>query len=215
MLTMILIASAMGWGGLLTGCGSADREITVKQALGDRERRVKTGATSDERFRDRNLPTMAASDEESGGGGENPLRWATPEGWEVLDPTQMRVVNMRFGPEGEGECFLSVLPGAGGGVAGNLNRWAGQMGVDALSAEDLASLPKQTLFGREAPMVDFEGTYAGMGNIEPIEEARMLGTVLADEQMTFFVKMVGPKDLVDAERENFGRFCSSLRIVTE
>jgi hypothetical protein len=199
-------------GTLMAGCGRGGSEITVTQPLSERERTVKVGATSEERFGGREIPGMESP---SSAKVENPLRWETPEGWTELDSTQMRVVNLRFGPDGEGECYLSILPGAGGGMGGNINRWAGQMGVEPLSPEALAALPKKEIFGREAPFVDFEGIYKGMGNIEPIAEARMLGTVLADEQLTFFVKLVGPAPLVEAEEKNFERFCASLRIVTQ
>ncbi|MEM8952524.1 MAG: hypothetical protein AAGD22_00090 [Verrucomicrobiota bacterium] len=207
------IVLAIGLSVLLAGCGASEHEMTVTQSLGDRERRVKVGATSDERFQDRRLPTMASTDDSAPV--ENPLRWETPEGWTELDATQMRVINLRFGPNGEGECYLTVLPGAGGGVAENINRWAGQMGLEPLTRSELDALPSLEMFGRPAPIADFQGTYGGMGNIEPMEGARMLGAVLADSQMTFFVKMVGPSALVDSERENFDRFCGSLRIVTE
>jgi hypothetical protein len=199
-------------GGLMAGCDGGGTEITVTQPLSEAERKMKVGATSEERFGGRELPSMKAPESAEA---ENPLRWEVPEGWVEEESTQMRVVNLRFGPEAEGECYLAILPGAGGGVEGNINRWAGQMGLDPLSTEALAALPRQNLFGRKAPFVDFVGTYRGMGNIEPIDPARMLGAVLADEQLTFFVKMVGPAGVVEAERKNFEQFCSSLRIVTQ
>src|ERR1700722_13090643 len=39
--------------------------------------------------------------------------WTTPDGWQDAGPDSagMRYINLQFGPKGEGECYLSLLPG--------------------------------------------------------------------------------------------------------
>src|SRR4051812_7037713 len=58
-----------------------------------------------------------------------PLVWDTPEGWKEVPADAasgmagMRLINLAFGPNGEGECYLSAMPGAAGGLGANINRW--------------------------------------------------------------------------------------------
>lgn len=209
------IAAAVAVSFTVVSCDRSVREITDVQELSDPERLVKLDATSEERF-GRDSP-HSPHGETAGGAApaENPLRWETPEGWTELASSRMRVINLTFGPNGEGECYLTILPGAGGGTVANINRWRSQMGQEPLSEEEIGALPKKPLLGQPAPFVSIDGTYSGMGNREPGENYRMQGLILADEQMTFFVKMIGPADLVEKEAEKFDQFAESVRIVTQ
>ncbi|TLD70151.1 hypothetical protein FEM03_13230 [Phragmitibacter flavus] len=146
---------------------------------------------------------------------EDLFSFATPEGWSVAPAASgpmagMRLVDMRFGPNGEGECFLSMMPGAAGGFEANLNRWRGQMGLPAYTAEELAALPKREMFGQEATYVDFEGTFTNVGAAAPLEGYRMIGLIQQTPKFTLFVKMTGPKALVEANQEAFMEFAQSI-----
>lgn len=122
----------------------------------------------------------------------------------------MRLVDMRFGPNGEGECFLSMMPGPAGGVEANLNRWRGQMGLPPYTAEELAALPKREMFGQEATYVDFEGNFSNVGATAPLEGYRMIGLIQQTPRFTLFVKMTGPKALVEANQAAFMEFAQSI-----
>lgn len=151
-------------------------------------------------------------------GGENPLaglfQYETPDGWKEAAPTQMRLVNMRFGEGDAGECYLTVLSGGGGGLLANVGRWYGQMSEPAPSAEEVDALPRALLLNRSAVVVDLSGTFKGMGGPAK-EDYRLVGRILPEQQsgdssFSMFLKMTGPKAVVDANFEKFEQFCQSL-----
>lgn len=155
-------------------------------------------------------PTPAAGGMAASGPAAGPasFTWTTPPGWEELPTSQMRQANFKIGTAGE--CYLSVLPGGGGGLAANLNRWRKQMNLPDLSEAEIAALPKKSLLGKEAAYLSLEGAYSGMGNQPTQENYRLLGMVLVDGGTAYFVKMTGPAAEIAAQEENFLAFCASL-----
>ncbi|MDB4617249.1 hypothetical protein OAK81_01370 [Verrucomicrobiales bacterium] len=140
------------------------------------------------------------------------LIWDLPEGWKEVETTQMRDANLRFGENDEGECYLTKLSGGGGGLVANVNRWRGQMGLPDAKPEEINALPKKPLFGTDATYIDLEGDFGGMGGGEAKKDYKMLGLVLTAQGGAVFVKMTGPKTLVDANTAKFDAFCQSLNV---
>jgi hypothetical protein len=144
---------------------------------------------------------------------QNLFAWVTPEGWHEVDkdPSGMRFINLQFGPNGEGECYLSLMPGNAGGLAANINRWRStQMSLPALSPEEIEKLPKKPLLNREATYVTLDGDYKNVGDPAPSKNYRLVGLVLAAPQATLFIKMTGPKDLVEQNMPAFEQFVQSV-----
>jgi len=135
--------------------------------------------------------------------------WKAPEGWQDLPPTSTRLANFKIGDATE--CYLTVLPGGGGGVEANVNRWRKQMSLADYTTEEFAALPKKPVLDKEAVYVEIDGTYVGMGGSDNKEGYGLRGLVFDDNGSAVFVKMVGPKAAVDAEREHFDAFCQSLK----
>ena len=140
-----------------------------------------------------------------------PFTWTTPEGWTRETGRAMRDLSFKFGEDGEGECYLSRLPGAGGGLLANVNRWRTQMGQDDLSEEQIAELPTRALFGLQGTFVDVTGDFSGMGAAEAKKDYRLLGVILTSEAGAVFVKLTGPATLVAEQEANFDAFCASLQ----
>lgn len=192
----------------LGACSPDDRgpvEITVSRAWTETDEAVRLDLTTAQRF-------MIEEERSPSAAPANPFRWTTPEGWQEQPSTRMRAVNLTFGPEGEGECYLTALPGGGGGLAANVNRWRRQMGLDELEEEAIAALPTQSLLGAPATFVDFEGTFTPMGADEPLPGYRLLGLIQEHSGFMFFVKMTGPAELVAENESAFEAFCASLGI---
>jgi len=142
----------------------------------------------------------------------DPLSWETPAGWVQAERSQMRPINLRFGPNGEGECYLSMLPGGAGGTTANVNRWRKQMGQPELPEAEVAALPKRILMGIEGVFVSLDGSYTNVGSAEATADQRLIGVVAALGEVGLFVKMVGPKALVEANQSAFDQFVNSLRL---
>ena len=207
----------------IEGCDSGSKPIpiTEKRVLSEDEQQIALGATSKERFsmvrqmmgmpdeEDHSGHNHAEGEHDSQGRAENaPLAYDLPDGWKKEAPSQFRTLNFSFG-EG-GECYVSRV---GGGLDANLNRWRGQMGLEAQSAKDIMALPKRLLFGMEATYIELDGDFQGVGAAEAKPGYRMVGLVLSMPEVSFFVKMTGPKELLIKNEGNFTKFCESLKLV--
>ena len=191
-----LAAKSLLLAALLSSCERVSQrmEITRTREISEYEAKPKVGAYPQERF------------------GDEKLIWETPAGWVQAERSQMRPVNLAFGPNREGECYLSLLPGGGGGVLANVNRWRKQMGQPEITEEELAKMPKKTLMGIQGTYVSIEGAYTSVGATEAKADHQMLGIVAAMGEAGLFVKMVGPKALVEANTQAFDQFVTSLRL---
>jgi hypothetical protein len=142
------------------------------------------------------------------------LTWTVPEGWSESakpDATGMRLIDLRFGPNHEGECYISLMPGPAGGLEANVNRWRTQMGQPPYTPEEISKLPKKPFFSREATFVAFDGDFKGFGAGAAKAGYRLLGIIHSAEQATIFVKLTGPKPLVELNAAAFDTFCQSIK----
>ncbi|MFV1958187.1 MAG: hypothetical protein ACC662_02115 [Planctomycetota bacterium] len=149
------------------------------------------------------------------GAGEEPEKpeWAymVPEGWTLLPPRPLRDLGFRVANDPQAECTFTVLPGTGGGMAANVNRWRRQLGLEPATDEEIEALEKQGFLGLPARRVDLTGTYGGMRGDQGLENARLLGLIAVLPKNALFLKMVGPADVVEAERAHFDAFAASLK----
>lgn len=200
-----LIASAVG-----CGAGAGPRSVTVgaeRPYVGDPPR---IGAPSAERF---GFEAAAGAVQPSTAPPAGAFDFDLPGGWEALAPTSMRALNLRVAREPRAECTLVLLGGDGGGLAANVNRWRGQLGLEALGEAQVELLPGGELLGRPATRVDLAGDYVGMGGA-PAAGFRMLGLLAVAPEGSAFLKFVGPAAAIDAERGAFEALAASLRVRT-
>lgn len=213
---LIALSSAGLFAALLTGCDDYSDAALIKKEISVNEQEFTLVDTPRERFRYQTRPAAPAAGSEAApsGGSSNPgLTYDTPEGWEEKAGSSMRDVNFVFGENGEGSCYLARLPGAGGGLAPNVNRWIGQFGGKSLSEEDINALPKLDLFGSPATLVTVTGPFSpGMGSTETFENYSLRGLILTSPAGAVFVKMTGPKELVDANADKFDEFVASVDV---
>lgn len=190
---------------MLAGCGRKDRvEVKSSRAPFSNEPAPRLGLSMAQRY--------AANDAQS------MLRWTTPAGWNFLPATEFRHLNFDFGPNREGEVYLTLLPvTSGGGVLDNFNRWRKQMDQPPLTEAELAALPRKAIFGRPVPFLDISGSFSGgsgpmMAPSPPKPGYRMLGTIFEAPGFLFTLKMTGPAALVETQAANFDAFALSLGV---
>lgn len=142
---------------------------------------------------------------------EAQLAWDAPPEWEARKGHQMRVVTLA--PKGvEGvECWVTVLQGSGGGVEPNLQLWRQQMGQPALSASEVAALETVRILDTDAKFIAITGTYTDMKGNRTEQKGMMLGAVCQLPGALLTVKMTGPAEAVEKEKDRFLAFCRSLR----
>lgn len=214
-----LACSALALGSL-AGCGSASEDGPVRAAhvyepVG---RTLDWNASAAVRFGfEHAAPSAApsangaASAAASSGDKSGGVSWMLPAGWSELEPTALRLVNLRVAGDEHAECYLTTLHGAGGGLSANVNRWRSQMGQPALGEAELAALPRQEWLGRQAVRIAIDGTFGGMSGENAAENWRLEGLLLVDASKSWFLKFTGPRERVLAEHERFLQLAASMQ----
>jgi hypothetical protein len=120
----------------------------------------------------------------------------------------MRVASFKVtGKDGQ-QADVSVipLPGVAGGDLSNVNRWRGQVGQAAVSAEELRKLAQAVeLAGQPAALYEQNGENP---NGEP---TRTLAVIQHREGTAWFFKMTGDSQLVAQEKRVFVEFLKSIQ----
>ncbi len=133
-----------------------------------------------------------------------------PKGWTVADPTDLRLLNLKVAGRDDASCYLTALPRMEAGILENVNRWRGQFGAAAITADEVKSLPTTELFGLPCVRVEVSGPYSdGMGGGE-LSEGRLVGLIAEQDNTMVFLKMVGPKAVIDQETASFDAFVTTL-----
>lgn len=204
-------------------------EIPLRRPLSSDALTVKADATTAERFTgpqdDHAGHDHAPGEHGASGSGDlsstvdSIFAWDLPEGWVSLPSTQERWINLQPGGDPNAACTLSIMPGEAGGLVENVNRWRKQMGLEPQAPAEVALLPTKLFLGQPATFVDIAGHYTGMGDQDAPDSA-LLGLIQTFSAMnpdgsvqtfTAFVKFTGSKELIEAEREHFELFYTSLR----
>ncbi|MEZ5990553.1 MAG: hypothetical protein R3F30_15865 [Planctomycetota bacterium] len=140
------------------------------------------------------------------------IEFDLPPGWKELPPSGMRLLNLQIGDAPEVQCSLTTLGGDAGGLLANVNRWRGQIGLDGIQVEELAALPRAALAGKEAVLLELEGTFAGMSGSQNKAGWAMLGLLAVAREGSVFLKAVGPAATMKAEKEHFMALGRSIRM---
>jgi len=140
------------------------------------------------------------------------LEWDSPAEWEAKPATSMRVANFIVKDHPDTQCYAAVLAGAAGGKEANINRWRNeQMGQPALSTQEIEALPTLDVLGQKAPWVEVAGNFSGMSG-ESAKSAILYGAVCELGAQTVFIKMTGPQEVMQGQKDIFLKFCASLRM---
>lgn len=216
MISRILFRSLFGLTALFLAGGCGKSETTtglVERELSASEKNFKIVESTKERFRYKSGPAGGGAPGAASNANGPQFLYDTPEGWVAKEGSAMRVINFSLGENGEGECYVARLPGAGGGLLANVNRWRAQMGVEPLTEEQVAALPTKPLFGQPAQYMIVDGSFTpGMGSTDTFPNYRLLGLILASDAGAVFVKMTGPKDLVIKNEAAFDQFTKSIDV---
>ena len=103
------------------------------------------------------------------------------------------------------EITVTKLPAGPGAALPNLNRWRGQIGLPALTPEQVEQEKKQIEFaGTPADYVQFAG-----------EKQTVLGVLAERNGLMWFVKLQGDSELAVREQKNFEGFVRSIRLDKE
>lgn len=142
------------------------------------------------------------------------IRYEVPEGWSDGGGSGMRLATLFIGDSAD-KREVTIIP-ASGTLAGNVERWQGQLEAAAAPA---ALAEKATAAIAAAETVDVAGTTATVVLLRDAEAEAdaeagqaILGAMIpVDESRALFVKFKGDAAVAARERERFSRFVSSIR----
>ena len=124
-----------------------------------------------------------------------------PPDWQRQPPAPMRKASFVVQEADGAKVDISVtsFQGESGGLLANINRWRGQLGLDAVDAEQLEStIERRTLAGREFVIVDFANEQAPAD-----KKQRVIGAIVPASDETWFFKMTGNDALTAAQKPAF------------
>lgn len=136
--------------------------------------------------------------------------YRTPPGWIERPPRSMRMLDFQVAGNPAAECYLTVLRGGAGGLEANVNRWYKQMQREELDAAGMRALPRANLLGLEAVLVDIEGSF-NVGD-EIRDNHRLVGLLVFHQEAGLFMKMTGPREVLDRELGNFHELARTMRL---
>jgi hypothetical protein len=177
---------------LTAGCGRED--IRVYEAPKDRAEPVEAAAASP----GMGHPPVSAMPQ---------VRWKLPAGWQERPAGTMRVGYFVIAGPDDHQAEVTIIPltGTGGGDLDNVNRWRAQVGLGAVTAEELSKLAVKV------PIGPFEGQmYDLSGEGYEAKRVRTLAAILRHEGTTWFFKMTGNDRLVGDQKGAFTEFLCSL-----
>ncbi|MEM6333805.1 MAG: hypothetical protein AAF823_10755, partial [Planctomycetota bacterium] len=183
------------------------------------------------------MPTAQAPD-----GGETPTTrppvptgprvvadWLLPQGWSPIEPAPRPAAyafNIAHPDADELTATVTVLPGMGGGMLPNLNRWRNQLGLAPINhpteqPQHLVPLTRATVSPDNdtnapgvLPAIVFDiATLAVPGNADAPPPQRTLAGIWVDPSrgVTWFFKLTGPAAVVADTAQAFDDFVASTR----
>ena len=129
--------------------------------------------------------------------------WEVPSGWKPGKESSMRVGSFAVEDENGSALDISIsnLLGDGGGLLSNVNRWIGQIGMNATTREGLSNYVSDiTVAGKPATLVKASN-----------KEQALVSGILKIGGRSWFFKMMGDARLAEKEQENFNSLLQSVR----
>jgi hypothetical protein len=148
------------------------------------------------------------------------LSWTAPKAWTSQGERPMRAATYTI-PAAKGDpepAELAVFffgQGQGGPADANVKRWIDQFRkADGGSAENVATVKKETLAGLPATSLDVKGTYLGggpqMGSGAPKAGYRLLGAIVEGPGGNLYFKLTGPEKTVAEAAKPFRKLLEGI-----
>ena len=134
------------------------------------------------------------------------LNYKVPQGWQEVAPGEMRAASFRVAGQNGKQADVSVipLPGLAGGDLDNVNRWRGQVGLAAVSQEEMTKMAQAVEIDHQpAQLYDQAGEKGA-------DKARILGAITRRDGVAWFFKMTGPRATLAAAAPAFDELVASF-----
>ena len=132
------------------------------------------------------------------------IKFMLPKGWKETPPGQFQM--KRFVVGDEKDPVEISISSAGGDLGANINRWRGQVGLEPISEQELASaLTPTQVFGEKAGQIEIVGP--------PGEKQQaIIGVIAPSGRTNWFIKLKGSVKPALEQKQNFEAFVKSLKL---
>jgi len=131
--------------------------------------------------------------------------WQVPGDWKLEKAGQF--VNAAYALPGGGRVTVSKLAGDGGGLAANINRWRGQVGLKPLADQEVSGQPLKVADSSEVMRL------FNLTSVDSAPDADgILAGVLPLKTETWYFKFSGPVGVLRKTEGLFAEFLRSVRI---
>jgi len=136
---------------------------------------------------------------------EGKPNWQVPAGWQEVSGGQFLVAKFMLTGTGGATAAVNVSSSAGdgGGLAANVNRWRGQLGLPPIG--EILAAPIDVANGK-AQLVDMSGTDARTG-----QPTRLVGVMVPQNGQTWFYKLMGDAKVVESQKDAFTKFVQGVK----
>jgi hypothetical protein len=138
------------------------------------------------------------------------ITYELPEGWSEAGSRPMVLKVIKITSEaGEADLAISVYPvhGSMADPLSNVNRWRGQVGLPPITTEEL---PEST---EEVTVSEDKATLVTLLNPDTGEDDQaMVAALVPRDKWVWFLKMSGPRKVVEQQREQFGEWLKTVRM---
>ncbi|MCA9152559.1 MAG: hypothetical protein KDA92_24820, partial [Planctomycetales bacterium] len=155
--------------------------------------------------------TPSASPTDAPPASNSGLDFTVPEGWRTGRLGPFRLAAYEVERDGaSAEVTVSALGVNAGSLLDNVNRWRGQIKLPPIDDAALQSaIQPITVAGVAGQWIDLSDPAGGTSD----DSAQaILVVVVPQSNQTLFIKMLGGRDVVVAEKDNFRRFAESLKL---
>jgi hypothetical protein len=134
--------------------------------------------------------------------------WKRPVDWTEEPPKPMRAASYFIDAQGQKAEVIVTKMDANhfGTLLSNINRWRGQVGLQALADESAVKPQIIKVGGKELSLFDFVGPKGDDGSAR-----RILVTMSVNGPDVWFFKLQGPDDLVSKEKPAFESFLGAVQ----
>lgn len=136
-----------------------------------------------------------------------------PAGWKQNAPSSQMRLAEAIVADASGDpakACVVVFSTAGGSVEENIARWSGQV-LDAEGKPAVAKSESRTVGGMKATVVEFTGSFAGMGDAGRKQNWMLRGAIIETPAGLLFIKMNGPVEQMNPLAAGFASLVDSVK----
>jgi hypothetical protein len=154
-------------------------------------------------------PDISAAPAAAGDSSGDKPKWDAPADWKEIPGGQFLVAKYTLTGEGGAQAAVNVSMsvGDGGGLAANVNRWRGQLGLPPWSESELKEAAKEIPVATGAALfVEMAGTDGRTGR-----PASLLGAMVTQPGRAWFYKLMGDAKAVGSQKAAFTKFVQTAK----